>query len=123
LKDSWISRAEDLISEARNLVEKGVYWLACFLSHQAVEFYLKGILADKLGFFPFTHDLVELLREIKGIGEEVPTRVFESAELLTPHYLTSRYPGKRAIEYDERRAKLCLMHAEVIVNWARKLTS
>jgi len=123
LKDSWVSRAEDLISEARNLIGKGVYWLACFLSHQAVEFYLKGILADKVGFFPFTHDLVELLEEIKGIGEEVPSEIYESAELLTPHYLTSRYPGRRAIEYNERRAELCLKHAEVILGWARRLTS
>jgi len=54
-------KAMDLLEVARESFEKGRFWLACFSAHQAVELYLKGVLFEPAGTYPFTRDLRLLL--------------------------------------------------------------
>ena len=119
LASEWVEKAETFLSEAKSLYKRGVYWLACFHAHQACELYLKAVLVEKTGVHPFTHDLAVLLDELADLGLKVPEEVYRAAEYLTPHYLTSRYPRKRAIRYSERKASYCLEAAETIVKWVR----
>lgn len=59
-------RAEDFLSNAKDLIKKGVYPLAAFNLEQSLQLYLKYYLYLKLKKYPKTHFLGELLR---GIGK------------------------------------------------------
>lgn len=115
----WVEKAETFLSEARGARDRGIYWLACFEAHQAAELYLEALLVERTGLYPFTHDLLLLLDEVSRLGIEVPEEVYKAADLLTPHYIMSRYPRRRAIEYNERRGRACVEAAEKIIGWAR----
>ena len=117
----WIEKAETFLSEAKSARDRGIHWLACFEAHQAAELYLKAFLVEKTGLHPFTHDLSSLLDEIAKLGINIPEEVYQAAEYLTPHYILSRYPRRRAIEYNERRSRMCVEMAEKIVKWVKEV--
>ena len=117
----WLDRARFFLREAERYLDEGVYWAACFNAHQAAEFYLKGILLKKVNLYPFTHDLTVLLKELSLNRIDVPEKVQESADYLTPHYTGSRYPGTRSIVYDKRKAENCLRNAKVIAEFVEGL--
>jgi len=117
----WIERARFFLKEAKRYLEAKIFWASCFNAHQAVEFYLKGLLYKKTRSYPFTHDLLFLLDELKKYKIDVPEEIYLSADYLTPHYTGARYPGTRAIIYDERRGKSCLEHALKISNFVEKI--
>ncbi len=116
----WISRGRVFLSEARENLGEGHYWLACFNAHQAAEFHLKGLLVSLTGIYPFSHDLVELLRAAESLDLSAPPEVLEAADALTPHYTMARYPGRTPGRYDRERAERCISYAERIVEWVEK---
>ena len=113
--EEWIQKGRVFLAEAEECFKKKIYWLTCFHAHQATEFFLRALLLDKAGSYPFTHDLAILLNDVESMGFDVPDEVYDAAEFLTPHYLTSRYPRRRVIEYGERRGLLCLKYSKIIV--------
>ena len=120
----WFERAEVFLKEAESLLERGVYWFACFCAHQAAEFYLKGFLHVVTGSYPPVHDLVKLVHEVARVTScEPPREVLRAAFLLTPHYSESRYPGTRPVTYDKSTAELCLESARLIISWVQQLLS
>jgi len=56
----WFQRGDEFLEEAEGALSRGRYWFACFNSHQAAEFYLKGKLIELCGSYTFTHDLTVL---------------------------------------------------------------
>lgn len=110
-------KAMDLLEVARESFEKGRFWLACFSAHQAVELYLKGVLFELAGTYPFTHDLRLLLESLAG-DIQVPEGLVDVVDYLNPHYTASRY--SLSMEYRKSNAKRCIEYAERIIAWVRE---
>lgn len=63
LARSWFRKADSDLDALKRLLEGGgPFDTACFHAQQAVEKYVKGLLAQAGRPFPFTHDLEELQR-------------------------------------------------------------
>lgn len=63
LAQGWFRKADsDLADARRTAASEGPYDTACFHAQQAVEKYLKGVLAWRSLEIPRTHDLEELQR-------------------------------------------------------------
>ncbi|WP_291999580.1 HEPN domain-containing protein [Caldivirga sp.] len=111
-----VKKAEDWFEVAKGALREGRFWLVCYASHQAVELYAKGVLFMRAGSYPFTHNLVTL---IKLIDLNASTEVLNSCRVLNPHYSASRYDSSSI--YDKDTAVQCLTHAEVVITWLRTL--
>jgi len=57
-------RALEFLEHARIALERGSYDLACFLSEQALQLYLKSVLLMLVGDYPRTHSIRVLLSEV-----------------------------------------------------------
>ena len=57
-------RADEFLTNARYLLEKGGYTLAAFNLEQATQLYLKYYLFLKIGDYPRTHSLKELIDDL-----------------------------------------------------------
>jgi len=110
----FLEKALVFLDEARDDVERGRYWLACFHAQQFAELALKGVLLKLVGSYPFTHSLVELLEALEALGHRVDEEVYTVAEALEKHYTRARYPGTGLAVYNERTARRCIEHAERI---------
>ena len=121
LPAEWVAKAEVFIREAERHVGEGVYWLACFEAHQAVELYLRALLVGLAGSHPYTHDVAELLETLRELGLEVPEQLLLYGDSLTPHYTLARYPGRKPFEYNDRRGRRCLDQARSIIEWVRSV--
>lgn len=122
LSTDWVEKADVFFNDAEKHLVEGHYWLTCFESHQAAELYLKALLVALTGLHPYTHDLVDLLDSLVAIGFEINEDIKIAAEILTPHYTLSRYPGRRALNYTKSRAERCLKYARILIEWVRKVT-
>ena len=123
LPGEWLDRGRVFLKDAARHLREGVYWLSCFDSHQAAEFYLKAFSIALTGIYPFSHDLVELLGFLEDAGVKVPKKLYVYADALTPHYTLSRYPGRKHLKYNKELAKRCLKYAKEIIKWVEKETS
>ena len=118
----WFQRGDEFLEEAEGALSRGRYWFACFNSHQAAEFYLKGKLIELCGSYTFTHDLTVLARELSACyNVRIPDEILLATQFLSPHYTGSRYPGARSIFYDESLAKNCINMAKKIIQWVKSL--
>jgi HEPN domain-containing protein len=78
LARGWFLKAESDLDTAKHMPEsEGPYDTVCFHAQQAVEKYLKGLLAFRGRLFPPTHNLEELQR----LGEALPAWPIDLAEL------------------------------------------
>ncbi|MFB6491056.1 MAG: HEPN domain-containing protein [Thermoproteus sp. AZ2] len=118
--EDWVERGVSFMKMAYMAHRSGVYNLACFNAHQAVEMLLKGLIVDATGSHPFTHSLVELLEVLKRVGREVGEDVYREAEWLEPHYLLARYPSRGVKQYGQDTAARCISAMEVIVSMVEK---
>ncbi len=117
----WLVKAEEFLEEAKDDLGRGRFWLACFHAQQAVELFLKGVLISRVGTYPFTHSLVELLETLEGLGLKVPEEMYTLAESLERHYTRARYPGVGLTVYNDRVAKRCLNYAERIISFVKEV--
>ncbi|RUM89654.1 MAG: DNA-binding protein [Thermodesulfatator sp.] len=99
--------AEDFLEEARRLLQDGKYKLAAFHTEQAVQLFLKYFLANRVGDFPKTHRLQELLwecgrecAEFSRVAQDYPSEL-HSLELayIATRYLPSSYEKKEVEEF------------------------
>ena len=120
LPEEWLEKANFFLKEAKRHLEEGVYWIVCFESQQASEFYLKALLVALTGLNPYTHDLSELLKSLEDLGFEAPPELYAYADALTPHYTLARYPGRKPISYTREMAERCLSYAERIIGWIKE---
>jgi len=115
----WLNRAKSSLARARAGAQiAGVYLEdLCFDAQQAAEKALKALLIYRKVYFPYVHDLAELLGLIEQAGQEVPSTVRQAAR-LTRYAVVTRYPGLlepvTPEEYEEAVAI-----AEEAVRWAQ----
>lgn len=119
---------ERLILQARRDVENArknigieAFEVAAFLSHQAVEKYLKGAwIHMKRRRPPATHYLREL-----GQGLRIPKRLMANLSFLNPDYTVARYPdaanGVPYELYDEAIARSKVKAAQEVAKWVESL--
>lgn len=94
-------RAEKFLDTAIMIYEKGYYDLSAFALEQSCQLFLKYTLWKKLGDYPKTHSLINLLEELKeGIPEKhsiIGDFINENRDIINAlemAYLESRYfPG------------------------------
>ena len=90
----WFKKAEEdeLSAEALIGAKKGSASTVCFLSQQAVEKLIKGLLIFHRKSFPKVHDLLEL--ESLLVAVEPQIKEYEKElDLLSTYYIETRYPG------------------------------
>jgi len=80
----WFLKAESDLNAARRVVESdGPYDTVCFHAQQAVEKYLKGLLAFRGQPFPPTHNLEQL----QHLGEALPAWPRKCASACSASFL------------------------------------
>ena len=89
-------RAKEFWEEALRDLKEAKYNLAAFHLEQAVQLYIKYLLAKELGEWPRTHYLSELLEKLNEVYENKKIKEFQKEnelffENLTDAYFTSRY--------------------------------
>jgi len=86
-----------------------------FHIQQAVEKYVKAVLAVQQSRPKQTHDLAALLEEVRDQGIDVPDEVLAAAA-WTPYAVRNRYPFLGAAPSIDRRAAIELVRA--VREWA-----
>ena len=118
---AWLRRAHSDLALARHaaaatdvLPEDAVYH-----AQQCAEKALKAMLLERIGQFPFVHDLSLLLEQLETDGMTLPAMV-QRADELTQYAVQTRYPGDwEPISATEMRVKINL--AAQILYWADSL--
>ena len=121
LATRWFQKAEnDLLNVANNLKAE---WYAsdtvCFHCQQAAEKYLKGFLAWHRMPFAKTHDLPELLKQIKQVAGADAETLSDYLFLLDPYSVSIRYPQEYEEEPDEAEVQEAVEAAYAVRAWVR----
>jgi len=116
----WLARAKSDLALARApLPEGALYEDLCFHCQQAAEKAIKAVYQHKGWPFRYTHDLVELIAELKNRGLTISPQI-EQAVLLTTYAWENRYPGLgEPVTFKEYQK--ALHHAEKVVHWAEDI--
>ncbi|MGC8607572.1 MAG: HEPN domain-containing protein [Vulcanisaeta sp.] len=122
LPSEWIEKGDAFLKDAENHVNDRLYWLSCFEDQQAAELYLKGFLMARVGTYPFTHDLAELLRTIKSLGVDVPMELYLYADALSGEYTLAKYPGRELRVYNEDTAVRCVEYARRLIEFVKSVS-
>jgi len=97
--------ADEFLKNAEYLMESGVYNLAAFNIEQAVQLYLKYMLAKKIGEFPKTHSIKRLISECSSFCSELETVLKENVNVIGEievAYISSRYYPIEFLEEEVR---------------------
>jgi HEPN domain-containing protein len=90
----FAEKARKFEDAARYFAEKEVYDLAGFHIEQALQLYIKFILAKELGYFPRVHSLTKLFQELGKLDESFK-EFYEEKEIVLKDiedaYILSRY--------------------------------
>ncbi len=115
-----MARAMGDLALARVRLPKGGYYEdLCFHAQQAAEKAVKAVYKHQDLTFRYTHDLGELLNDLKDQGMTVPPEV-ETAQVLTVYAWESRYPGiTEPVTVEEYRE--ALQQADAVVHWAKDI--
>lgn len=88
---TWLSNAQTDLALAKEIAERYPS-RACFHAQQTAEMGLKAALIAIADDHPRTHIGDLLIRELQGLGENVPADVIGAANRLDLFYTGSRYP-------------------------------
>ncbi len=115
----WWEQAQADLRAAQFNLTGGQYFVAAFLSQQAVEKALKALIIKKTNTLVKIHDLVILGRKA-GLDEAL----LKKSELLSKVYIESRYgiigdtaPSKK---FTKENTAAYLSIAEEILSWVQK---
>jgi HEPN domain-containing protein len=117
LSQRWIKRAEDDLLFAETGLKEGFYNQVCFLSHQAIEKYLKAFLIKVKGSIEKKeriHDLAKLAKICEKFGLDL-SQDYEKLRMLSEFYIPVRYPDASLKEFDKNTAKEALEIAREII--------
>jgi HEPN domain-containing protein len=113
----WLARAESDLALARLPLPQGAFYEdLCFHAQQAAEKALKAVCQQHGWTFRYTHDLAELVADLKRHGLDVPPEVDE-ATVLTSFAWEARYPGLGE-PVSEEEYREAIRHAQAVVSWA-----
>jgi len=121
LAERWFRKAEnDLLNVANNLrAERYASDTVCFHCQQAAEKYLKGFLSWHGVPFARTHDLPELLKQVKQIAGDDARAISEHLFLLDPCSVSVRYSQEYEEEPDEQEVQEAVRSAYAVRVWVR----
>jgi HEPN domain-containing protein len=89
----WLTRAKSDLALARVPLPQGAFYEdLCFHAQQAAEKALKAVYQFYGWTFRYTHDLAELVADLRRKGLAIPPQVDE-ATVLTSFAWETRYPG------------------------------
>lgn len=91
-------RANEFLMNAEDLFNKGFFDLAAFSIEQYFQLIIKYKLLVKVGYYPRTHSLISLIRELLKIIPQVNVLLEEDEIILTKiedAYIGSRYLPRR----------------------------
>jgi len=118
---NWLELAREELRQSKEALTVGVYLSVVFSAHQVAEHSLKALYiarADALP--PRTHELVSLAEAL-----EAPASILHECRVLTPLYMTSRYPdaanGNPVAIFDSQLAADYLARAERVLQWCSDL--
>jgi HEPN domain-containing protein len=115
----WLARANsDLVLARLPLPTGALYEDLCFHAQQAAEKALKAVYQYHGWTFRYTHDLKELVTDLKQAGLVVPPEV-DDATVLTSFAWESRYPGMSE-PVSKKEYRDAVHHAEAVVAWAER---
>jgi HEPN domain-containing protein len=115
----WLARAKSDLALARLPLPPGAFYEdLCFHAQQAAEKALKAVYRYHGWTFRYTHDLEELVTDLKRRGLAVPAEVDE-AVILTSFAWEARYPGLGEPVSDEEYQD-AIRHAHAVVIWAER---
>jgi len=90
----FAEKAEKFEEAARYFADREIYDLSAFHIEQAMQLYIKFILAKELGYFPRTHSLTRLFQELGQLDESF-NEFYREKELILKAiedaYILSRY--------------------------------
>ena len=117
-----MSLAEPWIEKAKEDFENGVFnnthkkfSLSAFLFQQSAEKALKAVLLIKGKGLIKTHDCFLLAKECSA-----PQEVVESAEILSPYYMRTRYPDAVLVSLNANDVARLKSAAEKVLQWSQK---
>jgi HEPN domain-containing protein len=118
--DEWMKHAlSDLKFAKLGQKKKDIlYQQICFHAQQAAEKALKAVLLYRKIDFPLTHDIEGLIDIFDKAGIPVPSD-FQSAGVLTPYAVETRYPGNWD-EMTEKEVNEAIKLGSKIVTWSKK---
>lgn len=119
--ENWLARAREDMRVIDNILAAGEQagWTGvCFHGQQLAEKYLKVLFIGRRVRPPRTHDLAELIRDLRGLGFDLPDFAAE-CELLEPYAIDVRYPENVPIS-DEIAGRTALAAARAIVDAAKE---
>jgi len=117
----WLARAKgDLALAGAELPDGAFLEDLCFHAQQAAEkALLKAVHVHHSIKFRYTHDLDELVTNLKRNGKDIPLAI-EDATILTTFAWEARYPGvAEPITTDEHKEAVSM--AAAVVQWAEKI--
>jgi HEPN domain-containing protein len=118
----WFQKAEnDLLNVENNLkAERYAGDTVCFHCQQAAEKYLKGFLAWRRVPFTRTHDLPELLKEVKQSAGPDAAELSPHLFLLDQYSVSIRYPQEYEESLDEQEVQEAVAAAYTVRAWVRR---
>ena len=102
----FLDRARKFEKLADYSYKEKIYDLAAFQIEQAFQLYIKYILAKETGYFPKTHSLYRLFREVSKISKEFEEFYLENEIILKDiedAYVLSRYFPREYSESEVRK--------------------
>ena len=113
----WLNRAHSDL--ALGLLQRPDVYLEdfCFHLQQAAEKALKALLLQRVGTFPYVHDLGQLVRLLAESGIEVPAEI-EEADQLTPFAVLLRYPFAHSVNSEDYERTKTI--AQRVVAWVEQ---
>jgi len=108
----------DLVLARQPLPQGAFYEDLCFHAQQAAEKALKAVYLHHGWSFRYTHDLEELVTNLRRKGLAVPA-VVDEATILTSFAWEARYPGLSEPVSDEEYRE-AIRHAQAVMTWAEK---
>lgn len=116
---SWLKLAKEDLEWAKASFDYKIYRGACFAAQQAAEKALKAYLVSKSIVAPKIHDLVTLNQECVK-EEENFSKLEESCNILSPYYLSTRYPDVAQFEeFSEKQTQDVITQAEKVVTFVK----
>ncbi|WP_457548507.1 HEPN domain-containing protein [Archaeoglobus sp.] len=104
----FLDRAKKFETAGEHFFKEGIYDLSAFHIEQAFQLYLKYILAKVIGYFPKTHSISRLFKDLSKINKKFYNFYKENEIILKDvedAYILSRYFPR---EYSKEEVKKML---------------
>ncbi len=116
---NWLTQAQEDILWAKASSKEGILRGACFAAQQAAEKALKAFLISKDVNVVKIHDLLTLNQKCAELEPEF-TALEQACNLLSPYYMSSRYPDVAQFEeYSKDQTEEVVEQATKIVDFVQ----